>query len=541
VRGAALLGAALFFACAAAPCGTAIIPDAIGIGDPASPAGLNPLLATDPYTIQVATLLYRPLVWIGRDMGFDHARSLAASVQALDGNTRFRVVLKPWRWSDGAAVTADDVLFGWERIEKLGDLFGAAGQGGIPDRVASVRAVDARTLDFVLKAPVNPDWFILNGLSLVYAFPRHAWGDIGRDEMWRRQNDPALFAVTDGPFRLAELRPERYFAFVPNPLYGGHPASLARLVVVFLEGGGALHAVQAGEIDMARVPYALWQLLQGTPGFRFYVLPEPFGYGDLLFNQRSANALFLRDVRVRQALAVAVDQAKIIKLAYHGFGTENHLPTPTEPATWQSPSAAATRYDPTAARAMLEAAGWRPGADGVRRKAGVRLAFSVLTGADPDSSEMEMLQVLQSDFGAVGADMRVRVESFSQLMQTLNAGGSDWDAANSPWTTPPVPDGTGVWNAGGGINYGGYSDARMDRLIEDSVSQPGKAAMFQYQDYFAGQLPGLILPQGKQLVMAAARLHGVEEFSNAAGYWNPESLSVDDPACRGATPDGPRR
>jgi peptide/nickel transport system substrate-binding protein len=536
----------LLFATAAAPCGTAVIPDGIGVSDPAAPAGLNPLLAQDTYTLQVATLLYRPLVWIGRDMGFDHARSLADSVEALDGNTRFRVVLKPWRWSDGAAVTADDVKFGWERIEKLGDLFGAAGQGGIPDRVAAPpHVVDSRTLDFVLKEAVNPDWFILNGLSVVYALPRHAWGDIGGDEMWRRQNDPSLFAVTDGPFRLAELRPDRYFSFVPNSLYGGRQPGLAHLVVVFLEGGGALRALQAGEIDMARVPYALWQRLLSMPGFNFYVLPEALGYGRMVLNQRSARAGFLSDVRVRQALAEAVDQPTIIKLAYHGFGTENHLPVPTDSARWRNPAPAGTapqiRYDPAAAGSLLAAAGWFLGADGLRRKAGARLALSVLTSADPDGSEMEELQVLQSDLRAVGVDMQVRAENFSQVLQTVNAGGTDWDAANLPWGTPPVPDGSGVWNTGGGNNYGRYSDARMDRLIADTISQPGTAAMFQYQDYFAGQQPGLILPQGKQLVMAADRLHGVEEFSNADGYWNPESLSVDDPVCRGAPPDGPRR
>jgi peptide/nickel transport system substrate-binding protein len=530
---------------AAAPCGTAIIPNGIGLGDPVPPTGLNPLLASgDQNKLQYAILLYRPLVWVGKNIEFDPERSLAASIESMDGNTRFRVTLKPWRWSDGTLITPDDVKFGWERILLLNQpghaYYSAAGQGGIPDRVRGVLPDGANAVVITLKAAANPDWFILNGLSLIYPLPRHAWGDISADDMKLRELDASLYKVTDGPFRLVDLQPRRQVIYASNPLYGGHPAALQKLLVVSPDtGAAALRAAEAGESDMARVPYASWQQLQGRAGFHFFKFPEPYGYAALMFNQNSAAAPFLRDQVVRVALARAADQPEMIKLAYKGMGNETHAPAPSQPSAWRSPAVRAgtvsLRHDIRAARAALDAAGWQPGEDGVRQRRGVRLAFTVLTDADPDSPELQMLQVLQQNLRDAGAAMSLQLKPYAQLLALLGDGGTQWSAALIAITTPAVPDGIGYWNTGEGgnwgINVGHFSDPRMDQLIRASTTQPGPDRLYDYQDYAAAQQPALFLPQAQQLLMAAARLRGVEEFYHAMGLWSPEYLSVDDPVC----------
>ncbi len=531
---------------AAAPCGTAIIPNGIGLGDPLPPDGLNPLLASDNQNmLQYAILLYRPLVWVGRNIDFDHQRSLAASVEPLPGNMMFRVTLKPWRWSDGTPITPDDVIFGWERIKLLSQRgwYGAAGQGGIPDRVRDMRPDGADAVAITLTRAANPDWFILNGLSLIYPLPRHAWGDISAEDMQTRRLDASLYTVTDGPFRLLDLQPRRAVVYAPNPLYGGHPAAVRRLEIVAPDTGAAvLRAAEAGEIDMARVPYALWQSMQGRAGFRFIPLPAPYGYDALIFNQQSATAPFLRDQVVRVALARAADQPAMIKLAYNGMASETHAPAPADPSPWRSPAvragSAALRHDAAAAGAALDAAGWPPGADGVRQRGDVRLAFTALSGADPDSAELRMLQVLQENLRQAGIDMSLRVMPFARLTELVGGGGTHWSAALLPITTPAVPDGTGIWNQGEGgnwgLNFGHFNDARMNALIAASTTQAGPEGLYEYQDYAAAAQPALFLPQGKQLLMVAARVRGVEDFAHAMGLWSPEYLAVDDPSCNAA-------
>ncbi len=536
------LSAATFLACCAlaagsrgAPCGTAIIPQGIGQGAPTSPTSLNPLLNSNIETLQAAVLLYRPLVWIGRGGIFDRARSLAAAVEPLDGNTRFRVTLKPWRWSDGTAVTAADVLFAWDLMVQLGDAYASRGQGGVPDQVARVRAVAPLVVDFELRAPLNPDWFMLNGLPLVYAFPQHAWHGMSRDTMWQRQSDPAMFAISDGPFVLRAWQLQRFMVFEPNPFYGGHPAALARLVVVFPEYSNTVRALRAGELDMARLPFALLDRLRDTPGFHTVLLPEPFGYNALAFNQASARAPFLRDAAVRRALTDATDQATMIRLVYHGLAGENRVPIPFAAVRWRRaavPGALPVRYDPALAQRELDAAGWHAGPDGVRRRDGRTLDFTVLTDASPDGVEMQMLQLMQADLAKVGVSLKARPLRFDQLVATVFGQGGDWDAAVlSPTLVQGVPDGTTYFDTGGSNNWGGFSDPKMDGLIAASVRDSGTAAMFAYEDYAAEVQPVNILPQGQYVLMAANRLRGVEEFVSEYGLWSPEYLSVTDPAC----------
>ena len=529
----------------ASPCGTAVIPNDIGQGDPAAPTSLNPLLGPAATNLQAAVLLFRPLVWVSQNATMDAENSLAASIEPLDGNTRFRVTLKPWRWSDGTPVTADDVVFCWERIRILGDVYAYAGQGGIPDQVAQVRAINATQIDFTLKQPANPAWFTLNGLSLIYALPRHAWGDMGRDEMWRRQNDPTLANVVDGPFRLTEFHDDRYAAYVPNPLYGGHQSTLARLVVTFLEGDNPLHAVQAGDADIARVPYALWNKLRGTPGFTFTALPEAYGYGAMVLNLRRPAVGFLTDPHVRQALAQAVDQPGIVRSVYRGLAHENHVPIPTAAPAWRSSPARAGNpelaYDPARAAAALQDAGWRTGPDGIRTRNGRRLELNVLSNAESDdTADMQALQIVQHSLRGIGVAMRLRRVSLDQYFEILGGPADGWDAASLFMTVPAVPDGTGVFDTGGGNNFGGYSDPHMDALIHNSVAQPGADALFAYQDYAAAQLPWIILPQGQYPVMVANRLHGVEQLNNPLGNWSPEYLWVEGKcdAAHGVAPAG---
>jgi peptide/nickel transport system substrate-binding protein len=532
----------LFASAAAIPCGTAVIPTGIGQTDPTPVTSIDPLLGNSAANLQATLLMFRPLTWIAPDDTQDFSRSLAEDVTPLDGATRMRVRLKPWHWSDGAPVTADDVRFTWERIEKLGGEFGYSGMGGIPDRIADVRAVDPRTVDFLLTRKTNAEWFTLNTLSVMFPLPRHAWGDIGADELWRRQTDPTLTRVVDGPFQLETLRLDRFASFTPNPRYDGPPAHLARLVLDFLEGGSPLRSLQAGALDMAQVPTALWDKLQSAPGFHALKLPEPFGFLSMVFNFHNDSVAFLRDARVRRALTMATDQARIVRLVFHGFSHENRVPVPVVPPTWLSPAARAgspsVRYDPAAARTELDAAGYVPGPDGVRAKNGVRLEFTVTASGETPERTLE-LQSLQQDLRAVGIVLHIMLVSFNQLNATMPGPAAAWQAISIGQTLLGMPDGSGNFDSNG-TAAGGYADLEMDRLIAASVDQPGRDGLYAYEDYAAAQQPVNILPQSGFALLAADRLGGVQRFVNPLGFWAPEELWVRDGACAGAEGSGPR-
>jgi peptide/nickel transport system substrate-binding protein len=284
---------------------------------------------------------------------------------------------------------------------------------------------------------------------------------------------------------------------------------------------------------MARVSAAIWRRLQGKHGFSFKALPEPYGYAILALNMHSRHAPFLNDVHVRRALAFATDQPTMIRIIFGGMGTENHMPAPTGAGPWRGPEPSdgtAIHYDPAQAKAELAAAGWRPGPDGVRLRDGKLLAFTAIT-SEPDSENTRLLQMLREDLRKVGVDMSLQIMAYPQMTALLGEDSDAWDAGFQNVTPGGVPDGVTYFDTGGASNWGHYSDAEMDRLIGDTDGLPGPAALFAYQKYAEAQQPGLFLPQGKQLIMIAGRLHGVEDFVNEYGFWSPEYLAVDDPAC----------
>jgi peptide/nickel transport system substrate-binding protein len=518
----------------AAPCGTLVIPNAIGQDDPSPVTSLNPLIGNSTFNQQSAMLLYRPLVWVGQDGTPDFSRSLSQSIAVLDHDTRFVVALKPWRWSDGVPVTADDVVFTWSLIGTLGPAYAYNGQGGMPGRIAYVRALDAQHVEFQMRQPTNPQWFELAALSVLPALPRHAWSNLSRDELWQRQTDASLFQVVDGPFKLENFLPDQAISYVPNPLYGGHQAGVARLVIDFLEGGSALHALRAGDVDMAQVPLALWDSERTLPGAVPVDLPEPFGYLSLMFNLRHDSVAFFRDARVRRALTDATDQQTMIDVVYRGASSENRVPIPTVPPVFRSPAVQAgtlpVRYDPDLARAELDAAGWHEGPDGMRARDGVRLAFTILFSSD-SPERTQLMQILQQNLRAVGVDVRIQPMGFNQLLATSGGVSSGWDAILMSETLTGLPDGTTYFDTDGANNSGGYSNPRMDALIQQGTESAGLEPLFAYQDLFAAEQPVNILPQGAVRLLVAERVRGVADFVNAQGFWSPEYLSVADKAC----------
>jgi peptide/nickel transport system substrate-binding protein len=268
------------------------------------------------------------------------------------------------------------------------------------------------------------------------------------------------------------------------------------------------------------------------------VLPEPFGYLALTFNFRNENIAFLRDARVRRALMLAADQATMVALVYHGLSHENRIPVPVAPPIWLNPAAQKLRYDPQAARAALDEAGFRLGPDGIRAANGVRLAFSAAASAETPE-RAQLLQILQHDLRQAGVELHIRLMSTHQLEVTLAGPPAAWDAILLASTLTGMPDGTGYFDTGGN-NGGGYSDARMDALIRASVDQPGPAGLFAYEDYAAAQQPANILPQGELPLLVANRVGGAENFSNPQAFWTPEDLWVRDAEC-GTADSGAQR
>jgi len=518
----------------AANCGTIIVPPGLGEGAGADVTSLNPLTgAISLYNEEAYNMMFEQLLWINRYHVIDWQRSIASAVTTPDNGKTYNVSLRLWHWSDGVAVSASDVAYTFQLIKQLGSTYPGYGSGGMPDLIASLTVQDATHFTVTLKKPVNSTWFTLNGLAQLQPLPAHIWSHYTLAEIWQNQSSPAFFSVVDGPLKIQSLTMGQQAVFVPNPAYDGSKMHFERFIMKFMENEDAeMQAVESHDLDMSNIPFPLWNQAQHIPGLHVVTLPPSYSWHELIPNMANKTSTFFADIRIRQAIADAISQPEMIDLAMHGQGIPVYGPVPPEPATFLSPAARAgdyaVGYNPAKAKALLEAAGYAPGPDGILQRHGTRLSFTLLVPAG-QAMRIEMAESMQQNLRAVGIEMKVHQVEFNQMMALMVGFPQDWQAILIGNDLSPYPSGEGEFITGAYYNNNGYSDPLMDKYVTASTDAPGLDGLYNYQDFADAQQPVIFLPVEKYAILARDGLEGVRDFINPLGYWAPEKLFCTAP------------
>ena len=272
------------------------------------------------------------------------APALASSWQIENEGARYVFTLQSGvKFHDGADFTADDVKFSIERA-KAEDSTNAQKQ--LFANIDSVEVVDDMTVAINL---AQPDGSLLFNL---------AWGDaIMVDEA--SVNTAATQPVGTGPFQFDKWVQGDRIEIVKNPDYWGEPAKLDKAVFKFIsEPTAAYSAILAGDLDAFPNYPAPENLAQLDADPRYSVVLGSTE-GETILSTNNAAAPF-DDIRVRQALAYAIDRAEIIDGAMYGYGTPigTHF-APHNPAYVDL--VAQSAHDPDRARTLLKEAGHADG------------------------------------------------------------------------------------------------------------------------------------------------------------------------------------
>jgi peptide/nickel transport system substrate-binding protein len=503
-------------------CGTIVLPANSDI------TSFNPMFASSIANAQAAELSFMGLIWVNRFQQIDWSRSLASAITTPDGGMTYDVTLRNWHWSDGVAVSSADVLYAFKLIKEMGQTYPGYGQGGMPDIIKSLTAIDATHFQVVLTRKVNSLWFVYDGLSQLEPLPAHDWGRYTLDKLWQLQSTPSFYHVVDGPMLPQRLDVGLDAVFVPNPEYEGPKPHFERFIFKFIQSdGAAVQQVVAGEIDMTGLPTELYESVLHLPGVHLEQLSPSEGWDYLAINFANPNVAFFKDVRVRQAIADAINQPELIKIVLHGFGSPVYAAVPPADTGMIAPAFQAGHYpvgyDPAKARALLMQAGYTPGPDGIMQKDGKKLSFVDLmtTGS---AETVLMTEVMQAQLRDVGIDMRVREIEFNQLLALMNGPPTGWESGLLGMSVGGYPSGEGLFASNAVQNNNGYADKTMDALIDASINKPGLAGLYAYQAYTSAQQPEIFFPTPTDPVLVSDRLHGLNDFFDPAGQLAPEQL-----------------
>jgi peptide/nickel transport system substrate-binding protein len=443
----------------------------------AGPAGFNPYTSVSSSGLTADDMLYSRLIDIGPNLQIQWRTSLAYRVDVTDGGTRYVLHLRRFaRWSDGAPLTAQDVVFS---VRLDANPLMIAGHAPDFTLMRTIRAIDPYTVEIRLANPSPP--FLLDSLGTdLYVLPKHVLGKYPASSMQEARfvdadgafaNDP----VTSGPWRIERNVPDAYLILDRNPLYWGPHPLLQRVAFrVYPEQDSLYAAVDAGEVDVTGIPPNLWHIRARLRGeHRFVTWPWNVTFL-LLPNYRNGDiAPFVRDRTVRQAMLYAIDRNFIATGIMSGQADVLNGPLPSF-SPYYDPHVQRYFYDPARARAMLEADGWRLHGT-YRFKDGHVLRFTLKTGGATDAVASNVAELIQANLRAVGIDCVLENEELQTFFTDLHA--SRFEFALRGLVLPPYPNDYQFYDshatrANGGYNVGYYDNPAVDRAIEAAQTAP---------------------------------------------------------------------
>lgn len=405
----------------------------------------NDLTTANPFSLRsgsdwnVATIQYDMMLQFGNE-DLSPQPGLADACEPNDDLTEWTCTFQEGvTWSDGEPFTARDVAFTYEMI--------------IDQRIATYdnyftdgttfETPDDTTLIWKSKTPTNqpltPPW--------IYIVPEHIWGEyakLDKAELRAFKNVPS---VTTGPFMLTEVNLGRNWTLEKNPNYWGDEPNFDEIRFQLYTNQDAMaQALKNGEIDVATYfDSSLLPSLESDANITVqknvsdWWLNLAFNFGGQSPDADPHPAL--QDKNLRMAIAMAIDKEGIVAKAFDGAAVPGTSLIRQVPAQWHYdvPEDELIPFDPDAANALLDEAGYEMGPDGVRvdpqsgKPLTMRMPISQETAGAKNAGELIVGYLDQ-----IGIQVEIFPVNEGKMYSYWNTG--DWDMYIWYWTGEPDPN-----------------------------------------------------------------------------------------------------
>ncbi|HZB87232.1 MAG TPA: ABC transporter substrate-binding protein [Terracidiphilus sp.] len=454
-----------------------------------SPANLDPRVGTDGQSEHIDELIFDGLV--AHDASFRFTPALAASWEQPDPRTYIFHLRGGVQFHDGRTLTARDVAW---TINSTRDGTVISPKAATYASVANVEARDPLTVVFHLKEPDN---FLLRNLSTgaIGIVPAGS----GR-EFWRHP-------VGTGSFRFVSQQIDQDVVLERNLQSWNVVPKIVRVRFAVVPDAitQALELEKgSGDVEVNSLPMDALPELARRPELAVDAVPgTQIQY--LAFNVRDP---LLKDARVRQAIACAIDRRSIIDSVLHGHARIASSLLPPSHWAWTG-DVDRYDYDPARAGHLLDAAGYP------RRANGVRLHLTMKTSTDEDTRLLAA--ILQQQLARVGIALSLRSNEFATFYADVTRGAFQmyslrWIGGNEQPDIFGYAFSTARFSPKG-ANRSHYSNPRLDGLLDDAAVSSDMARRrtdyVEAQQILAHDLPALNLWYKDTVVVHNRRLVNV--------------------------------
>ena len=380
-------------------------------------------------------------------IGYDLATSMEVSQDGLTWTVNIRDDVN---FTDGEKLTARDVAFTYNTLRDTSSVNDFT-------MLERAEALDDTTVVFHMKRPYSIWPYTM---AIVGIVPEHAYGA-----------DYGSHPIGSGRYIMKQWDKGQQVIFEANPDYYGTEPKMKKVTILFMEEDAAYAAVMSGQADLAYTAASYSD--QTLPGYELLSFETVDNRGFNLPAVKSGTVTdgktvvgndFTSDVQVRRAVNIGIDRDEMIDHVLNGYGSPAYSVCDKMP--WYNESAKA-EYDPEKAAELLEEAGWKAGADGIREKDGIRAGFTLMYPAS-DSVRQALAADTANQLKEVGIEVKIE--------------GVGWDDAYDRAQTEPLMWGWGahtpmeLYNIyhtmkdTGLAEYSPYANDSVDRYMDEALA-----------------------------------------------------------------------
>lgn len=453
------------------------------------------------------------------------------------------------KWSDNVPITADDFKFTYDTImNKKNNVVSRNGY----DKIREFKVISPTEFQMVFEeifAPFRELWASTSTVVL----PKHVLEGTNFNKVWNTCIcDPKTKQpISSGPMLVQSFKPDQQITLVANRNYWGKQASVSKVVFIpITDSNSEVNAFRTGEVDMIypQNQIGLRKRIEAADGAKYTsTLGPQWEHFDMLTTVPG-----LDDLAVRKAIATALPRQQIVDRVVKDANDDAKVLDNTMWMTNQSQyvpnwSMYPKSGDVDSAKSILDAAGWVPGADGVRAKNNVKLAFRVGTTTGNKAREFSE-QIIQEQLKKIG--VKLTIKNSPDMLDT-NVVGFDYDTIIFAWVGSPDPYSNNViWLSGAipqpcsprlakaeecdysGLNYTRTKDPDLDDILNATDREPdpvARAALYNQADLQVAQNDVTVVPLFQKPTQLGYRktISGVQDNPTADGFtWNIEDWTV---------------
>jgi peptide/nickel transport system substrate-binding protein len=459
-----------------------------------------PLTSREYYSRQVHEYLLNPS-FVSFDSEGNAQPQLAVAWQLSEDKKRLTFLLnKTLRWSDGQPVSARDALFTWQQIRNLpnsrytNDLV----------KIDSLKILDTGTIQFLFTQPVSNPLNITNFPLLPAAWSGKLMQTVNLDSIYRSD------FIGCGPYLLKSINRDS-LVVIRNEKFSEQGANLDEIRFIFMRDRQELaNIIRGNRADVIiDVPIELSAVLAANKQYRIESYPER-SFTMLGWN---LNRGLFDDVRLRRALALAIDRQTLVDGVLGGFSSVVDGPVYPQlaPELRELPE---LEYNPERADSLLISMGWLlDETNSYRVRDGEKLQFR-LSYSQENPVRQAIAVNIKSDLAKIGCQVDFQPAGWNDILNQIES--KDFDALLITWVDENNYDPARLFhsrNIDGGMNFMSYHSGVSDSLLQlagdtDSEDQR-QTALKQFLQTIYHDQPGVFLYNQQILSGVRQQVNGV--------------------------------